>query len=96
MFFPRERHQNAHPRGSATIEEPARRRMINPHNVHAGLAHQRQIGIQLFWPADIIPIRIRFERTVRDPFDEKLPVSVEERTSQRVGFWSLPSQREFP
>ena len=79
VFFPGKRHQNAHPRGSATIEEPARRRMINPHNVHTRLAHQRQIGIQLFWPADIISIRIRFERTVRDPFDEKLLVSVEEK-----------------
>src|SRR6266576_578641 len=79
VFFPGKRHQNAHPRGSATIEEPARRRMINPHNVHASLAHQRQIGIQLFRPADIISIRVRFERTVRDPFAEKLPVSVEEK-----------------
>src|SRR6266576_4918231 len=79
VFFPRQRYQNTHPRGSATIEEPARRRMINPHNVHASLAHQRQIGIQLFPPADIISIRVRFERTVRDPFDEKLPVSVEEK-----------------
>ena len=77
VFFPWERHQNAHPRGSATIEEPARRRMINPHNVQARLAHQRQIGIHLFRPADIISIRIRFERTVRDAFNEKLLVSVE-------------------
>ncbi|KAG0505162.1 MAG: hypothetical protein Udaeo_15140 [Candidatus Udaeobacter sp.] len=33
VFFPRERHQNAHPRRSATIEEPARRRMIDSHDV---------------------------------------------------------------
>ena len=33
VFFPRERHQNAHPRGSATIEKPARRRMIDSHHV---------------------------------------------------------------
>ena len=79
MFFPRQRHQNAHPRTSATIEEPTRRRMINPHNVHASLAHQRQIGIDLFRPADIISILIRFERAVRDTFDEKLAVPVEKK-----------------
>src|SRR5262245_13841961 len=79
VFFPRERHQHAHPSGSATIEEPARRRMINPHNVHARLAHQRQIGIHLLWPADVISIRVRFERTVGNPFDEKLPIAVEKK-----------------
>ena len=79
VFFPGKRHQNAHPRGSATIEEPARRRMINPHDVQTRIAHQRQIGIHLFRPADIISIRIRFERTVRDAFDEKLLVAFEKK-----------------
>src|SRR6267154_6603230 len=95
VFFPRERHQNAHPRGSATIEEPARRRTKNPNNVHASLAHQRQIGINLFRPADIISILIRFERTVRDTFDEKLAVPVEKKlrsgTDSRVCLHSVSS-----
>src|SRR5215510_11186782 len=78
VFFPRESHQNPHAGGSATVEEPARRRMINSHNVDARLAHQRQIGIHLFRPANVIAIPIRFEGTVRDTFNEKLPVSLEE------------------
>src|SRR5204862_3712469 len=77
VFFPRKSHQNAHPRGSATIEEPARRRMINPHNVQARLTHQCQIGIHPFRPADIVSVRIRFKRTVRDPFYEKLLLAFE-------------------
>ena len=48
------------------------------------IAHERQIGIQPFWPADIISIGIRFERTVRDPFNKKLPVSVEEKLRLRA------------
>src|SRR6266550_130442 len=77
VFFPRERHQNAHPCGSAMIEEPPRRRMINPHNVQARLTHQCQIGIHPFRPADIVSVRIWFKRTVRDPFDEKLLLAFE-------------------
>src|SRR5215471_16091814 len=78
VFFPGKRHENADTGGSATVEKPARRRMIDSHNVHARLAHQRQIGIHLFRPANVIAIPIRFEGTVRDTFNEKLPVSVEE------------------
>ena len=33
VFFPRERHQNAHPRSNATVEKPTRRRMIDSHHV---------------------------------------------------------------
>src|SRR4029077_18434453 len=84
VLFPRECHQNAHPRGSATIEEPARRRMINPHHIHPGLAHQRQIGIHLLRLAESISTCIRFERTVRDTFDEKLHVSVEKELCPRA------------
>src|SRR5262245_32518634 len=79
VFFPRERHQNPHAGVSAMIEEPARGRMINADNVQTCFAHQRQVGMHLFWPADIITIRIRFKRTVRDAFDEKLLFSVEEK-----------------
>src|SRR5437763_1686537 len=59
------------------MEEPARRRMINPHNVQARLTHQRQIGIHPFRAADVVSLRIRFKRTVRDPFDEKLLLAFE-------------------
>src|SRR5215471_10797676 len=78
MFFPGKRYENADTGGNATVEEPRRRRMINSHNVHTRLAHQRQIGIHLFRSADVVPIRIRLKRTVRDAFNEKFPVSVEE------------------
>src|SRR5262249_38043369 len=78
VFFPGKRYENADTGGSATVEKPARRRMIDSHNVHTCLAHQRQIGIHLFRPANVIAIPIRFKRTVRDTFNEKLPVSVEE------------------
>ena len=58
--------------------------MINPHDVQADLAHQRQIGIHLFGPAEIISFRIRLERTVRDAFDEKLSVAFEEKFRDRA------------
>src|SRR4029453_6061624 len=77
VLFPGKRHQNAHLRGKATIEEPARRGMINPDNVQTCFAHQRQIGIHLFTSTAKISTRIRFERTVCEGFDEKLFVSVE-------------------
>ena len=34
--------------------------MINSHNVYARLAHQPEIDIHLFRPAEIISIRVRF------------------------------------
>src|SRR6266511_860642 len=38
----------------------------------------------MFWPADIISIRIRFERTVRDPFHEKLLFAFEKELRLRA------------
>src|SRR5262249_9491225 len=55
----------------ATVEKPARRRMINPQNVQTGLAHQRQIDVYLLRRPEIIPIRVRLERPVRDALNEE-------------------------
>src|SRR4029077_678069 len=84
VFFPRERHQNAHPLSSATIEKPARRQRIDSNNVKTSIAQKRQIGLYPFRPADVISIRIRFERTVRDAFDEKLPFAFEKELRLRA------------
>src|ERR1051325_3856972 len=77
MCCPGQRDQHSHSRSRATIEKPAWRHVINSDQVQSDLAHQRKIDIHLFWLAEIISVRVRFERTVGDAFDEKLAVAVE-------------------
>ena len=90
MFFPGQRHQHAHPSSSATIQEPAGRRMINSHHIQASPPHESQIDIDLLRPAKIISFGIRLERSVRNAFDKKLPVAVgkkfRSRANSRVGY----------
>ena len=47
MFCPRKGHKNAHLGSGATIKKPARRRMVYPHNIQAGLAHESKIDLHL-------------------------------------------------
>ena len=77
VLRPRQRDQHAHSGGGAAIEKPARRRVINAHEVDPDLAHQRKIDIYLFGAPEIISLRVRLERTVGDALDKKLPVAFE-------------------
>src|SRR4030095_10517867 len=45
--------------------------VINPPHVEADLAHQCQIGIDLFRSSEIISLYVRFERSVGNPFNKK-------------------------
>ena len=78
VFRPWERDQDAHPGGGAAIEKPERRRVINAQDVQSDLAHLREIPIQLFWSAKIVPCRIRFERAIGHALNEKLVRSFKE------------------
>src|SRR6516162_8752743 len=88
MFFPRKRHQHSHPGSGTTIEKPARRRMVNPHYIQTGLAHESEIGINLLRSSEVISFCVRLERTVGNAFDKELFVSVKKefrhRTDSRV------------
>ena len=63
--------------------------MINPHYVDADLAHQRQIGVDLFRLPEIISFCVRLERSVGNPFKKKLLVALEKEfrdcANARVG-----------
>src|SRR6266568_3056231 len=78
MLCPGKRHEHAHPRSGTTIEKPARRRMINSHNVETDLMHEGKIGIDLLGSSKIISFRVRLEGTVSNAFDKKLFVAFEE------------------
>src|SRR6266545_8267923 len=83
MLRPRQCDEHTHAGSGATIKKPLRWDMINPHNVEAGLAHQRQIDVDLFRPSEIISLCIRFERSVGNPFDKKFLVSFEKEFRNR-------------
>jgi len=59
--FPGERHQHAQTASSTAIQKPAWRRMVNPHNIQASLAHEREVKIDLLRPAKVVPFGIRLE-----------------------------------
>ena len=48
-----------------------------PEQVEADLAHQCQIGIDLLRLSEIISLRVRFERSVGNPFNKKFSVAFE-------------------
>ena len=77
MVRPGKCHQDAHAGSGATIKKPARRRMINPDNVQADLAHERKVDIDLLRSSEIISFRVRLEWTVGDSFNKKLSVTFE-------------------
>ena len=84
MFRPRQRNENAHAGRSATIEKPARRCMINANYVQPGLLHESKIDIHLLGPAEIVSLRVRFERPVGDAFYEKFAFAFEKEFSDRA------------
>ena len=77
MLGPRQGNEHANASGCAAIEEPARRRVINAHEIDPDLAHERKIDIHLFGASEIIFFRVRLKRAVGDALDEKLPISFE-------------------
>src|SRR5580765_374297 len=84
MLFPGKRHQHAHPGGSTAIKKPARRRMVNPHNVQTGLAHESKIAIDLLRSSEVISFCVRLERTVGNAFHKELLVSVKKEFRHRA------------
>jgi hypothetical protein len=84
MFFPWKRHQHTHTGSSTAIQKPAWRRMVNPHKIQTGLAHEREVKIDLLRPAKMVPFGIRLERTVGNAFDEKLFVAIEKEFRSRT------------
>ena len=84
MLRPRESDQHAHAGRGATIEKPARRQMINAHDVDPELAHLGEVAARLLLRAKVIAGRIRLERPVGGALDEKFPVALEEELGERT------------
>src|SRR5437016_11450081 len=89
MLRPWQCDEHTHAGTCATIEKPSRWNMVDPHHVEAGLAHQRQIGVNLLRSSEIISVCVRLERTIGDPFKKKFPIAFEkefrDRANARVG-----------
>ena len=99
MLRPWQGDKHTHAGSGATIEKPLRWDMINPHHVEADLAHQCQIGIDLFRSSEIISLCVRFERSVGNPFNKKFSGRLRKRISQlaeSAGLLSLSCQAEAP
>src|SRR5437868_2088315 len=84
MLRPRQRNKHAHPLAGAAIEKPARRSVINPHEVQASLAHQCKIDIDLLSFSQIISVRVRLEWSVSDAFNKKFSVAFEKEFRDRA------------
>src|SRR5579864_5139669 len=84
VLFPRQGDEHTHSEGGALFEEPLRRWMINPDNVQSDFTHQSKIRIRLFRAAEIISIRVRFERPVGHAFDEEFAVAFEKEFRGRA------------
>src|SRR3977135_3612155 len=76
--------QHADAGSRAAIEKPARRRVIDAHEIDPDLAHQRKIDIHLFGATEIIPFAVRFKRTVGDALAEKFLVAFEKEFRARA------------
>ena len=79
MLSPWNRDQRPNPPRCAQIQEPARRHIVNAHKVHARLDHHVEIlGSRLGSPK-VVTLRIRRERPIGHPLDEKLFIPLEEK-----------------
>ena len=83
VFRPWKRDQDAHTGRGAAIEKPERWGVINAQDVQADLPHLREIAVQLFWSAEIMPIRVRLEWPVGYALDEKLVGRLRRRISRQ-------------
>jgi hypothetical protein len=79
VLGPRQRDQDVHASRSAAVEKPDGRLMVDPEQVQPHFAHEREVAIELFWCAEIVTLRIRFERPVSDAFGEELSVAFKEK-----------------
>lgn len=84
MFRPRQGNEHTHVRGSALIEKPARRQMIDAHHVETDLPHLREIASDLFRISQVIAFRIRFKGPIGNPLHKKFPVALEEKFRDRA------------
>ena len=84
VFFPGKRHQHAHLGSSTTIKKPARRRMVNSHNIKTGLPHENEIAINLLRSSEVISFCVGLERTVGHAFNKKLFVSFKKEFRHRA------------
>src|SRR6266513_653456 len=71
VLRPGQRHKHAHSCSGALIKKPARRCVINPHDIQTNLTHDRKIDIDLLRSSEIVSVRIRLEWSVSDAFDKK-------------------------
>src|SRR5689334_1597775 len=78
MLHPRNRDQNSNAGGGAPIQEPGRRRVINPHQINTEFLHQMQIALKLLRRTEIVALRVRSKWPVSYSFDEKFFLPVEE------------------
>src|SRR4051812_39495779 len=97
VFRPRQRDQRANPFLAASVEKPARRRVINAHHIEADLPHLREIATDLFRRADVESFCIRLERPVGHALNEELAIAVEEKlrdcADARLGGHSAEARR---
>src|SRR5258708_1333994 len=71
MLRPRQRDEHTHPGRRATIEKPARRRVINTDEVEPSLAHEREIDVDLLRPPEMISLRVRLDWPGGHAFNKK-------------------------
>ena len=78
MLRPRNRDQDPNAGSGAAIQKPARRRVIDPHQINSQLRHQVQIPLELLPGTEIVTFRIRTKWPVGDAFDEKFALALKE------------------
>ena len=79
MLRPWNRNEGANAPRGAQIQEPARRHIINAHQIHARLDHHVEILGRSLGSPKVVALRIRRKRTVGHPLDEKLFIPLEEK-----------------
>ena len=79
VLRPRNRNHRAHPELPADVEQPFGRDMVDADEVHPHLAHQREILADALRRGQVVAVRVRLERSVGRPFQEKLPLPFEEK-----------------
>ena len=76
VFCPGKSHKDAYSGNGTTIKKPARRRMVNPHNIETNLAHERKIDVHLLSSSQVIFFGVRLEGSIRDSLHKKLSVTL--------------------
>src|SRR2546430_15192848 len=72
VFCPGKSHKDAYSGNGTTIKKPARRRMVNPHNIDTNLVHKRKIEVYLLMSSEVVFFGGRLEKSQPDSLHKKL------------------------